>query len=347
MAYSSIVKPTDYFNTKIYTGNGGTQSITGVGFQPDWIWLKDRDNTYSHQLVDVVRGNTKYLNSDEADAEGTASDRITSFDSDGFSLGSYIGTNKSSSNVASWNWKAANSAGSSNSDGNISSTVSANTTAGFSIVSYTGTGSNPATVGHGLGAVPKVVLVKPRNDAQSWCMYHESLGNDNIIYLDTNGAAGGSSVWNNTTPTASVFTVNDNQVNKSSINYIAYCFTEIKGFSKFGKYTSNNTANDGPFIYTGFLPAFVMTKISTVGGAHWRIFDNRRESFNGDRQYLQPDNTGTESNQDPSQMDLLSNGFKLRGAEGDSNYNTETVFYWAFAEAPFVTVGTKAAGTAR
>ena len=332
MAYSSIVKPTDYFNTKIYTGNGGTQSITGVGFQPDWIWLKDRDNTYSHQLVDVVRGNTKYLNSDEADAEGTASDRITSFDSDGFSLGSYIGTNKSSSNVASWNWKAANSAGSSNSDGNISSTVSANTTAGFSIVSYTGTGSNPATVGHGLGAVPKVVLVKPRNDAQSWCMYHESLGNDNIIYLDVTSAAGGSSVWNNTTPTSSVFTVNDNQVNKSSTNYIAYCFTDVKGYSIIGSYTGNGNA-DGPFVYTGFKPAFVLHKKSSATD-DWNIFDNKRNPHNVVNKYLIPNSNGAEGTS--TNRDFLSNGFKIRSSSSYVNLSGATFIYMAFAENPFV-----------
>jgi len=292
MAYTTIDNPTKFFNTVTYSGNGSaTQAITGVGFQPDWVWIKSRNNSSeSHMASDAVRGSTKRLRPDTHLVEDDlGSNGIQSFDTDGFTAGDGDAMNASSQTYVAWNWLGANGT-SSNSDGGITSTV---------------------------------------------------------IYLDTNGAAGGSSVWNDTTPTSSVFTVNDNQVNKSSINYIAYCFTEIKGFSKFGKYTSNNTANDGPFIYTGFLPAFVMTKISTVGGAHWRIFDNRRESFNGDRQYLQPDNAGSESNQDPSQMDFVSNGFKLRGAEGDSNYNTETVFYWAFAEAPFVTVGTKAAGTAR
>jgi len=337
MAYAAISKPNSHFNTITYSGNGSaTQALTGVGFQPDWVWIKSRSDGENHMASDAVRGSTKRLRPDTHLVEDDlGSNGIQSFDNDGFTAGDGDAMNASGQTYVAWNWLGANGT-SSNSDGGITSTVSVNQTSGFSIVSYTGTGSNPATVGHGLGVVPKVVLVKPRDDAQSWCMYHESLGNDNIIYLDTNGAAGGSSVWNNTTPTASVFTVNDNQVNKSSINYIAYCFTEIKGFSKFGKYQSNNTANDGPFVYTGFSPGFVMTKISSTGGAHWRIFDNRRENFNGDRQYLQPDNTGTESNQDPSQMDFVSNGFKLRGAEGDSNYNSETVFYWAFAQAPLV-----------
>jgi len=356
MAYSTISKPSLHFNTKLYIGNGSTQhSITGVGFQPDWTWIKSRDDSYNHFVFDAVRGVGKQIYPNQNNAEATNMNNLYSFDTDGFSLaqsGNDDVTNKNNSNFASWNWKA-NGSGSANTDGSINSTVSANTTAGFSIVSYTGNGTSGATIGHGLGAVPKLIIIKQYSSnggSENWGVYHHSLGNGKFLFLNINNSEMTSTgYWNNTTPTSSVFTLGNNDVvNNNTVSYIAYCFAEKSGYSKFGSYASNNTSGDGPFVYTGFAPALVITKISSTGGSHWRIFDNKRESYNGDRQYLQPDQAGTESNNDPSQMDLLSNGFKLRGAEGDSNYNTETVIYIAFAEEPLVAnVGQSIPATAK
>ena len=331
MAYTTINKSTDYFNTKLYTGNGSTQSITGVGFEPSLTWLKDRDNTYSHQLVDVVRGNTKYLNSDGTDAEGTASDRVTSFDSDGFSLGSYIGTNKSSSNGASWNWKA-NGAGSANTDGSINSTVSANTTSGFSIVSWQGSGSN-ATIGHGLGVAPSMIIFFNRDYAINHAVYHKSIGATKTLYLSLTDASATVNYYQDTAPTSSVFSVvNDGAVSGSGHNMIAYCFAEKTGYSKFGSYVGNGNA-DGTFIYTGFKPAFILQKRIDNAGS-WNILDNKREGYNVDNNRLFPDTNEAENTLDI--VDILSNGFKWRGTGSNYNNSGETNIYMAFAEAPLV-----------
>tara|TARA_E500000178_G_scaffold335867_1_gene373243 strand:+ start:809 stop:1837 length:1029 start_codon:yes stop_codon:yes gene_type:complete len=342
MAYTTINKPSDYFNTKLYTGNGSTQSVTGVGFQPDWVWLKDRTNAYSHQLTDVIRGNTKYLNSDGTDAEGTASDRVTSFDSDGFSLGSYVGTNTNTANYASWNWLAGGTA-SSNTDGSITSQVSASTTSGFSIVSYTGTGAN-ATVGHGLGVAPKVVLIKGRSTTLDWVYGGDNIGWTKYLVLnktDTSGTA--STVWNDTAPTSSVFSLGSNAaVNQSGATQIAYCFSEVKGFSKFGSYTGNGNA-DGSFVYTGFKPAFVIVKRTDNTGS-WVITDNKRSAFNEvDKALLADSNIADYTGYD---RDFLSNGFKLRTSEASHNQSGGSFIYMAFAENPLVTTG-KVPATAR
>ena len=343
MAYTTIDNPGLFFNTVLYTG--ANKSITGVNFQPDWVWIKERDSGY-HAIFDSIRGVTKILSSNVANAESTQSDTLTAFGTDGFTLGAdssnYVGG--SSTNTVSWNWKA-NGTGSSNSDGSISSTVSVNTTAGFSIVSYTGNGSQPSTVGHGLGAIPEVVLVKPRSVAYSWCMYHKSTGNTHLLYLDTTGAASSFSVWNSTSPTSSVFTVNDNQVNKSGETHIAYCFKEIKGYSKFGSYTGNGNA-DGTFIHTGFRPAMIIAK-ETSEARDWQIWDDKRLGYNasGGNKNLVPNDSDAEDTY--ADIDILSNGFKLRSTSSAHNKSSQTYMYMAFAGAPFVTEGTKAAGTAR
>ena len=241
MAYSSIIKPTDYFNTILWTGDGAsTRSITGVGFQPDWIWVKCRSTAHDHYSWDSVRTNKKGLEPSDTSAERNPT--LGSIDSDGFSfsgLDSFYNAN--SDTYVSWNWRAGNSSGSSNGDGSITSTVSANTTAGFSIVSYTGTGSN-ATVGHGLGAVPKWIITKRYDGAtENWGVYHASTGNTKYLFLNkTNAEATSSAYWNDTTPTSSVFSIGTNDVvNTSSGVYIAYCFAEKTGYSKFGSYTGN------------------------------------------------------------------------------------------------------------
>ena len=332
MAYITF-QPSDYFNTKLYTGNGSTQSITGVGFQPDWLWIKNRDGTNNHILQDAVRGATKSLESDGTGAETTSSTRVTSFDSDGFSIGSAGTNNTNTNNYVSWNWKA-NGSGSANTDGSISSTVSANTTAGFSIVTYTGTGAT-ATVGHGLGVAPSVIIQKKTSASATWLVKHPAIGTNGYIRLDaSNASATDAAIWNSTDPTSTVFSIGtDATINGSGATSVAYCFAEKKGFSKFGSYTGNGNA-DGTFVYTGFRPAFVIFKLSSASGEHWGILDNKRDTFNETDTLLFANLNQAE--QSGGDVDFLSNGFKHRGTDGRSNSSGATYIYMAFASEPLV-----------
>ena len=332
MAYTTINKSSEHFNTKLYTGNGSTQSITGVGFQPDWTWIKERSSTSDNCLYDAVRGVTKRLESNTSDPEATAANQLNAFGTDGFTTGDSGATNENSQTYASWNWKA-NGAGSSNTDGSITSTVSANTTSGFSIVSYTGTGSN-ATVGHGLGVTPKVIITKARtNSGRFWGVYHASNGNTGSQPLNHEQAFDVSSTyWQDTNPTSSVFSVGINGDTNSSSGMIAYCFADVTGYSKFGSYTGNGNA-DGTFVYTGFKPAFILQKRIDNSGS-WNILDNKREGYNPNNNRLFPDTNGTENTLDI--VDIVSNGFKWRNTGSNYNNNGETNIYMAFAEAPLV-----------
>jgi len=336
MAYSSIVKPSDYFNTKLYTGNGtNANGITGVGFQPDWVWCKQRDGADNHVLSDAVRGGNKQIYSNLTNAETLATIMLQSFNSDGFTLGTDGAVNRNGNTYASWNWKA-NGAGSANTDGSINSTVSANTTAGFSIVSWTGSNAN-ATIGHGLGVVPKMIIFKNRAAATSWMVYHVTEGATKFLRLNTTDVVGtGSTPFNDTAPTSSVFSVGANgDTNGSSQAMIAYCFAEKQGYSKFGSYTGNGNA-DGTFIYTGFKPAFVIIK-RTDSAANWRLHDNKRQSYNAQEALLQPSTSDAEiSNGGNYDFDMLSNGFKLRNSGSYQNASGGTFIYMAFAEEPLV-----------
>ena len=327
MAYTTINKSTDYFNTKLYTGTGAEQTISGINHQPDMVWIKRRNGARNHQLQDVVRGITKQLVPNETDAEATNTEKVKSIQSDGFTLGTNQDVNASSDTFASWNWKA-NGAGSSNSDGSITSTVSANTTAGFSIVSYTGTGAN-ATVGHGLGVAPSMYIVKNRDDNDSWGVYHKSLGATKYLRLQGNDAGATSSVWwNDTEPTSSVFSVGTAvATNASAENLIAYCFAEKTGYSKFGSYTGNGNA-DGTFIYTGFKPTWVLTK--RITNLSWRLYDAVRDIDNVVQKELYPNNSDAEVTTD--RMDFLSNGFKIRSNSTNINENGTTFIYMAFGQ---------------
>ena len=334
MAYTDIDKPSDYFNTKLYSGNASTQSITGVGFQPDFTWIKQRNGTGWHQWVDAVRGSGKRINSNDTGAEYNDVNGLTSFDTDGFSLGTSGDYNGSGNTQVSWNWLASNTTAS-NTDGSITSTVSANTTSGFSIVSYTGTGSN-ATVGHGLGVVPKMIIVKLRSGAGDWTVYNSNIGNTNFLRLNgTLASTSQATYWNNTTPTSSVFSVGSaGDVNTSSGTHIAYCFAEKKGFSKFGSYTGNDNA-DGPFIYTGFKPAFTILK-RTDSADNWLMQDNKRKNpFNVVDTQLFPDLNNAESSSSAI-LDYCSNGFKIRKTGGNINASGGSYIYMAFAEQPLV-----------
>ena len=337
MAYTTINKSTDHFNTKLYTGTGSAQSITGVGFQPDWSWIKNASSgsNYSHTLTDAVRGVTKHNASNNSNAEYTSTTEITSFNSDGFSVGTDVGVNSNGSTIVSWNWKA-NGQGSSNTDGSINTTyTSANTTAGISIIQYTGTGSN-ATIGHGLGAVPSVILVKKTSGTGDWIGYFKSLGNTKNARLnETEAADTNSTVWNSTTPTSSVFSVGTfGETNGSGATFVAYCFAEKTGFSKFGSYTGNGNA-DGVFIYTGFKPAFIITK-RTDSGDFWMMQDSARSPTNVANKYIQANASAAESTTNDVALDMLSNGFKLRNTGAHYNGSGGSYIYLAFAEEPLV-----------
>ena len=340
MAYTTINKSTDYFNTVLYTGDGNaTQAITNT-FQTDFSWIKDRGVTAAHTLQDAVRtwDVTKKLTSNDNDAENNASGAtwgnyggVTAVGATSFttSLGSNTPyqTNANGSNYVAWNWKAGGGQGSSNTDGSINTTyTSVNTTAGFSVSQYAATGSN-ATVGHGLGAVPKMILVKQLNTARDWSVYHVGMGNGNYMNLNATGGSSSSSThWNSTTPTSSVFSIGtSNQTNENGNNYIAYCFAEKSGYSKFGSWVSNNNA-DGVFVYTGFAPSFVMLKESD-GNNQWVMYDNKRPGYNQTSNALFANANSVEATD--LGVDLLSNGYKIRAT---NNQNTGNYIYMAFGQ---------------
>ena len=342
MAYTTIDDPSAYFQTTLYTGNGGTQSITNTGnsdLQPNWIWTKVRSEAGSHRLVDTVRGLAKPMFSNGADADADETN-YSAFDSDGFSLVNES-LNENTRTYVAWQWKAGTSFSndaSSTSVGSIDSTGSVNTDAGFSIISYAGTGS-AATVAHGLGVAPAWILLKDRDSAShDWFNYHQSLGNGK--YMRTNSAdaeATASTIWNNTSPTTSVFSIGTNEnMSTSGNNFIAYCFAEKKGYSKFGSYVGNGNA-DGPFIYTGFKPAFTIIKRATDATEAWILQDNKRSPRNPSDVFLVPSNNEAEATTTNAHIDYLSNGFKLRHNDTRGNTTGKTYIYMAFAENPFVT----------
>ena len=329
-----------YFNTNLYTGDGSTsRSITGVGFQPDWVWVKSRSATYYHALWDVVRTNKSALYSNTTDAEDTGTGgTLGSFNSDGFTLPNESGgfVNNNGTTYASWNWLA-NGAGSANTDGSISSTVSANTTSGFSIVSYTGNGTSGATVGHGLSSKPGMMIFKERNGTTSWVVYHHkntSAPATEYLQLNSSNATGDyAGYFNDTEPTSSVFTLgNDTGINQSGDTYIAYCFAEKQGYSKFGSYTGNGNA-DGTFVYTGFKPAWLLAKKSS-GTGDWFLIDNKRSTINPTNHQLEANSTAAEDAS--GRFDFLSNGFKCVSSSTGSNGSGTTYIYMAFAESPLV-----------
>ena len=333
-----IDKPTDYFETVLYTGNGGTQSITSLDFAPALCWFKSRTTTDAHAWYDSVRGATKRIKSNSTDAETTQSTALTSFNSDGFSIGAGGDVNTSSASMVAWNWKAGTSFtndASATGIGTIDSTGSVNTDAGFSIVSYTGTGST-GTVAHGLGAVPKMMIIKGRSFSDAWIVYHKNIGATKDLRLNlTNAASTNSGPFNNTEPTSSLFTVGSGTAtNNGSATFIAYCFAEKQGYSKISSYSSNSNA-DGPFVYLGFKPAFLIVKCTTAAEG-WAIMDSTREPTN-DVSFatLSANTSGSEGS---LVIDFLSNGFKPRQVSGQINKSgSHSYIYMAFAENPFVT----------
>ena len=334
---------TKYFNPITYSGSG-SQSVTGVGFQPDWVWVKSRSSgVYNHQLHDAVRGATAgALFSNLTSAQDNLY-QFDSFDSDGFTTDSsnITGINNTGQTFVAWNWKA-NGAGSTNTAGSITSTVSANTTSGFSVVTYTGTGAN-ATVGHGLGAALGMIIIKDRTASNFWVVGSTSISftSDQYLRLNANSAVevGGGVAWNSTAPTSTVFSIGTSSVlNASSNNYVAYCFAPIAGYSAFDQYIGNGSA-DGPFIYTGFRPAFVMIK-SKSGGESWLMFDSVRNTYNVTNNKLAANSTVAENDAsigDSTQnnFDFLSNGFKAVTTNSGTNGSGSVIIYMAFAQNPF------------
>jgi hypothetical protein len=343
----AIADPGKYFKSVLYEGsnvsNGvGRSPVRGVGFKPDFVWIKCRDQSQNHILYDSVRG-LQPLNSNNVNVESTFDSQILGgYDEDGFTTSPNNDSNYNGQSFVAWCWKAGGAAVS-NADGTLASQVSVNQDAGFSIVSYTGTGAN-ATVGHGLGKTPSMIIVKKRSDSveSNWTVYHKSLGNTKRLFLNlTNGESTNSATWNDTTPTSSVFSLGGSTyINDDTETHIAYCWSEIEGYSKFGSYVGNSS-NDGTFVYCGFKPAWVMIKVITTGTTNsWYMHDSSRNSTNPSLEYLTANNS-TGGTVATSPLDMLSNGFKLRNGSYDGYNGAYTYIFAAFAESPFQTANAK------
>jgi hypothetical protein len=321
-----------------YTGNGTTQVVTNQAqFKPDLVWIKSRSNVYEHVLDDSVRGAGKGLFSNLTNAENASMGGFLSFNSNGWSMnGTISDINLNGATFVGWQWQAGQGSTSSNTSGSITSTVSVNATAGFSIATFTGTGAN-ATVGHGLGVAPKMVIVKNRTTAgDEWCVWHTSLTNATYyLYLNSTAAqAVDATFWNSTAPSSTVISLGSNgRTNRSSSNMVCYAWAEIAGFSKFGSYVGNGSA-DGPFVYLGFRPKFILARDISVAGQEWTIYDTSRSVFNQVGNKLSPDLNAVESVW-AGPYDILSNGFKLRTTDIRENRSGSTFIYAAFAEHPF------------
>ena len=326
----------------LYTGTGSSQSISGFNFSPNLVWAKGRNSTTSHDIYDIVRGVNKRLRSNGTDAEATRTNALNSFDSDGFTVGADPtgNINQSGVTMAAWMWDGGSSTVS-NTDGSITSSVRANASAGFSIVGYTGNATTGATIGHGLGAIPKLVIIKDRTNGTDWEVWHGSLSNtsDGLI-LNGTDAATSRNRFDVTGFTSTVFKIGStlNNVNySSSFNYVAYCFAPVSQYSAFGSYTGNGSS-DGPFVYTGFRPRWIMIKCSSSnqgGNAHWAMYDTARLTRN-------PGNSILFANLSSNQLstysiDILSNGFKVRDTDAEININNDTYVWAAFASHPFKT----------
>ena len=352
--YTTINKSTEHFNTKLYEGNGSTNAITGVGFQPDLTWIKNRTDVSNHNLYDAVRGTSAgKLKSNTTNAESYNASDLSTFGTDGFTVGGNNEVNGSSDNMVSWNWKAggAVSGNTTGSGTSKSYTGSINSTAKFSIIRYQGNGTAGHTIPHRLSTTPAMIIVKNISASWNWSVYHKdaftSQSSPGVLYLNTTAAkANDTNVWGNSTVTinSTVFSLGDYQgTNNNNDYFIAYCFAEKTGYSKFGSYTGNGSS-DGTFVYTGFKPAWVLYK-RTDSGADWHMYDNKRDVDNAVDKTLFPSGNYAESAGDA--LDFLSNGFKQRNTGAEANASGGTYLFMAFAEHPFVTAGTKAAGTAR
>ena len=335
MAYTTINKSTDHFNTKLYTGTGSSQVLTGIGFSPDFIWTATRNESEIKPMNDSVNGINNYIRSNANDTLETTGSNITAQSSDGYTVGTEDRFNQNSNTFCSWNWKA-NGLGSSNTDGSINTTyTSANTTAGFSIIKYAGTG-NSGTIGHGLSATPKVCFFKEIDGLESWRVWHRAAPNYSTKALKLNGndAEFSQTNWVGTVDNSIITIGSDSSINTSGNNYICYAFAEKTGYSKFGSYKGNGSSTDGTFVYTGFKPAWVMIKRAVGSGNEWYVWDNKRDTDNPGFQTLYASTNAAEFYS--SYGDFLSNGFKARSASAGINSSGVEYIYMAFAEAPLV-----------
>jgi hypothetical protein len=333
-----------YFNTVLYTGTNATLAVSGVGFQPDLVWTKARSQSDQHVLCDAVRGASNRLFSNLTNAE--AANGLVSFDSDGFTLGDASTSqsmNNSGQTYVAWNWDAGGT-GSSNNAGTITSTVSANASAGFSIATYSANNTAGATFGHGLGVAPSMVIIKKRNAAERWVVYHQSISNQYIYLNETfagetaNAALRFGNDSSVVAPSSTLVTIGtSNDVNGASGTYVAYCFSEVAGYSKFGSYVGNGSTTDGPFIWCGFTPRWILIKwYKDVSSAEsWHIYDTARQTYNANNTILQPDSSGAEETPSDRYIDILSNGFKLRQNGQQINRSGASYIFAAFAELPF------------
>ena len=352
MAYSDIKDPSEHFQTVLYTGNGGTLSVTNDGnsdLQPDWVWIKNR-TAYQHQVYDTNRGVHKKIMTSVSNAETTDTTALTAFNTDGFSTGANVGVNQNNVAHVAWQWKAngGTTTSFSESGNNPGGTRQTNVDAGFSIITYTGTGANASCqLAHGLGKAPEWIIFKRREAAQVWAVWHKELGDDYKLVLNSlDGKDADGAFMNSTLPDATNIYVGGTSVNTNADGgtYNCYAWTSIKGYSKFGRYTGSGNAN-GPFIYTGFRPAYVLIKPDGANN-HWVAMDTTRDEYNGGgTAYIFPNaNEGQQTAYE--RMDFLSNGFKLRTNGGEWNGSGRNILYMAFAEHPFVT-STGAPVTAR
>jgi len=344
MAYTTINDPSAYFQTKLYTGTGSSLALTNDGnsdLQPDWIWIKPRNDTRGHHLFNSVRGVGKSLVSNEANDEESNAQTLTAFGSDGFTVGTSNDVNKASNTHVAWQWKAGTAISSASTGGSgtaktYSGTV--NTTAGFSIISYVGNGTDNHQVPHHLGAIPKMFIMKNRSrDSRGWNVYHHTQTASKGALLNIADAYGGDgSMLNNVEPTNVFVNLGDSsETNQNDDNHIMYAFAEKQGYSKFGSYTGNGNA-DGTFVYTGMKLSFVMVKRANATGS-WMMYDNKRATFNVNNKLLFADTDDSESTTGSGVVDFLSNGFKWRGTATGTNGSGDSYIYMAFAENPFVT----------
>ena len=356
MAYTTIDDPSAYFQTILFASKGAQTFDGNSDLQPDMIWNKNRDSAgYDHHIVDSVRGVSKLLRVNSTIAEFTSADSITSLNTDGFTIGNDANgyMQSGSDKIVTWGWKAGTSFtndASSTGVGTIDSTGSVSTDAGFSICSFTGNGSNSQTVKHGLSTAPELIILKARGQGTyGWIVYDAINGAGKYLNLAaTHGAVSDTGMWSNTAPTSSVFSLSNGGntaiTNPNTVTMIAFCFHSVKGYSRFGSYVGNGST-DGTFVYTGFKPAFVMTKLSSASGEGWEIYNNKTLGYNVDNNKLVANTSGAESTAD--RIDLLSNGFKARINSDGINASGGTLIYMAFAESPFVTGASAIPTTAR
>jgi hypothetical protein len=329
-----VTKPNTVMDVVTYTGTGAALTPTSsLGFNPDWIWIKSRSAATDHALYDVVRGAQARLESNTTDAEVTTDGGVTAFNSAGFTLGTLAQVNTSAATYVAWCWDAGTSTVS-NTQGSITSSVRANATAGFSVVTYTGNGASSGTIGHGLGVAPSLIIRKSRSATDSWFVYHRSIGATKYILLQSTTAEQTSiDAWNDTAPSSTVFSNGKDGI-LNGTTYVAYCFAPVVGYSSFGSYTGNGSSTDGPFVYTGFRPRWVIVK-RTDSTASWQVFDAARNTYNALTSVLFPNTADAEASNSVYAFDFISNGFKVRSSQTQFNASGGTYIYAAFAESPF------------